>query len=1087
MFRKLLVSLVVMLGLGSSAANAAHPVLHLTIGKQESLQYSYTHNYNDTQIDKLYEWCFLNCESYNAANLQDENYIEAPLSTSLRNFALAYAIYPYAGNSTLYGYKAASLVNDLVMNPPQRFTSLADWMHKTNHYAARNVLYSYACVYDWTYQLMTRQQRYNIRRGLVVAAKRFYVDAHNSTLATLADSAYGSNRPHSNYNYGELLGYMAAVLAVKEDTNAVNYVYTYLRDTMLVENKKALRGGSFIAAYRNEGNLVGRDVGGMHMESTRYSAEDNEMLGCLIDLYFRYADAEVSTLVADYFSKVIMSQIYATYPDRTFDGVSKMFGEGYAGDGTIGDTEAMAMTIAASLCSNPDTAGAAIWWLNNYSTLAPSNPLKLTSMVLFNVADILVVSNLPLAVSSYLSGPQYLFVRSGNELNELDNDMLLTFRGGVGCEPTAQPGFGNITWFKGGFGIADPALLKTDKNQLYINDFYHNTVSVDTCADGYKSWVAKPTGSATLEHSNVNSSYIYYAFDFTTPYTGQKSYVCNTVKHKEREFLYIPNDTLLFLFDRVSTYNTRRDPNSFTAVPYIYPITWSMYTEGEVSAGNTAFLVKPRYGSYKLAGYVATPDTNLYLRSTSDEKLLEVTETTCAVPYTTALRYSPWVPDSVMEIASTLWMNTHATPDSLFRVRVPYGHMFGTAASAYVDDLVWIDYVAMFSTDAEGDTGSVWGTHDSITICYGRPSDSVNVFLLNMSSRVDSFMYKVVAHRADTLILRLRRTKTGGYTRCYSNTAGVVRITSGSTGGVLPPHPPPPPPPTGGKTFRQPRIFDVAPFLVPATFGRRFRKFLKGFAIFAVALCLGAGAAFGQSGMKFDCTNASGTKYFIDINRNNFFASTLWIKLDSDAVGPLTIYRTTLASVQIDSTNAIVLEPGESYSLPVVGARGFAYSKTAATDCMRYLPLAEGEVSYGGSPTTLVLTDNVLLTNSFTIAASGIMSFSKPLVPVGDHTSASFTVKCIGTVPDTTYFQIIAANTSMDTLSVLNIGTIATPVLSGAWPASVFSTAHPWHSTGVEFPLGIDLRTISNAKFIGIRLSPDNSRAGTYYVVCNLK
>ena len=136
---------------------------------------------------------------------------------------------------------------------------------------------------------------------------------------------------------------------------------------------------------------------------------------------------------------------------------------------------------------------------------------------------------------------------------------------------------------------------------------------------------------------------------------------------------------------------------------------------------------------------------------------------------------------------------------------------------------------------------------------------------------------------------------------------------------------------------------------------------------------------------------------------------------------------------------------------------------------------------------TAVLTDNITLSNGFTIAASGIMTLPKPLVPVGDHSTASFTVKCIGTAPDTTYFQIVAGATSYDTLTVLNIGTLATPVLSGAWPAALFAVAHPWHSTGVEFTLGIDLKTLSNAKFIGIRLSPDDSRAGTYATYCNLK
>jgi hypothetical protein len=93
----------------------------------------------------------------------------------------------------------------------------------------------------------------------------------------------------------------------------------------------------------------------------------------------------------------------------------------------------------------------------------------------------------------------------------------------------------------------------------------------------------------------------------------------------------------------------------------------------------------------------------------------------------------------------------------------------------------------------------------------------------------------------------------------------------------------------------------------------------------------------------------------------------------------------------------------------------------------------------------------------------------------------------IGTAADTLYYQIIAGTNSMDTLTVLNIGTLAAPVISGALPSSLFASAHPWHSTGVEFPIAVDLHALSNCKFIGIRLSPDDSRAATVAVYVNLK
>lgn len=131
------------------------------------------------------------------------------------------------------------------------------------------------------------------------------------------------------------------------------------------------------------------------------------------------------------------------------------------------------------------------------------------------------------------------------------------------------------------------------------------------------------------------------------------------------------------------------------------------------------------------------------------------------------------------------------------------------------------------------------------------------------------------------------------------------------------------------------------------------------------------------------------------------------------------------------------------------------------------------------------LTDNVTLVDGSVIPASGKMTVSVPLQPVGNHKTVTFSIITTGTPPDSLYYQIVAAPTMMDSLTVLNIGTLAAPVLTGVivYPLD----ASPFHSTGIEIATGVDWSSLSNAKFTGMRLHPDDSHSWTGKVVCNLK
>lgn len=1007
MFKKLLVALSLAVGLMAQPVEAAHPVLHMPGGKQDSLQARYTDNYNDTQIDRLIQWCSENYSTFTYAYLTAESSVYGFRTAAVRNFALTYAIYPYYGATQLYAAKAVELINSLVLDPPGTATRMADVWRNADYYNARSSLYGIACVYDWTYNYMSDSERYNIRKALVEGCEQFYADAHQSSKPAIDEAAWGSNRPHNNYHYGELLGFTAAAIAVGEDTTAVEYVLTFLMDTMLVETQKAIFAHeSFIESNRIYDDSVGRDIGGIHVESTAYGANSTEFFGVLVDLLARKNDTTVAFYAHDYFSQTIVAQAYATYPGASFDGRYKMFGEGKTGGGNLLGPEASAMVVSAALCSDADTAGLAKWWLATMPmySVTETYGYRLSNYVLFWDDDITEVSDFTAAQTYYASGPQYLFIRGAGEPFDNSSDgMLLTFRGGISGEDHCHPGYGNITWYKGGFGIADPALLEDDGAQSYINDYYHNTTAVDTCSAGYITWRAKLfwDGISTLEHTATESGeYVYYAFDFSKGYLAMPDYKCNTVKHREREFLYVVDDTLLFLFDRVASYSTRRCV--VDSVFYIYPITWSMYTQGTINAGNTAFEITPKYGPYKFAGFIADPDTNL-VRYLPDETHAEMSDDM------EVLRYRPWDVDSTVTIASALWMNTQAHPDSLFRVQPTVGNMLGIGASAVLSPNlvpIWIDYVALFATDIEGDTGSVWATGDSIHLGYGRPSDSVVVYLLDMSSKVDSFAYKIT-HQKDTLVLTIKRSKGAGYTRCIATSAGVVTIHSGSSGGTVPAYPPPAPPTKGGRerVEKSGILWLALPFGLLC--GKR-RRYLALLTIMLLFIPIGANAV---PGMKKNCTDLVGLITFRDYGGNLFRANSLWISLDEDASGNVTLYRLLPSLAAVDSTGTFVLKPGESYSIPVSGIYAVAFSKVTATDCFKYLPLAEGEVSTSSSsgtfdsealdslvtllsgPSTVTFSDPIMLWGVVDFANTGTQR-AQTLPAIGENVTGATSLLC---------------------------------------------------------------------------------------------
>jgi hypothetical protein len=149
--------------------------------------------------------------------------------------------------------------------------------------------------------------------------------------------------------------------------------------------------------------------------------------------------------------------------------------------------------------------------------------------------------------------------------------------------------------------------------------------------------------------------------------------------------------------------------------------------------------------------------------------------------------------------------------------------------------------------------------------------------------------------------------------------------------------------------------------------------------------------------------------------------------------------------------------------------------------------------SLGSNPAPkMVGADWITITDGYHTAAASHYTFL-PLQPLGDHNLVSFQISCT-TWPDTLWYQVVASNSMMDSLTVFNFGTTAAPqyvnyITSTSLATSITTTCEyldnssteKWTPTGVfavALPFSFMVQDASGypglPKFVGIRIGSDS-------------
>ena len=174
----------------------------------------------------------------------------------------------------------------------------------------------------------------------------------------------------------------------------------------------------------------------------------------------------------------------------------------------------------------------------------------------------------------------------------------------------------------------------------------------------------------------------------------------------------------------------------------------------------------------------------------------------------------------------------------------------------------------------------------------------------------------------------------------------------------------------------------------------------------------------------------------------------------------------------------------------LLGASGTFWSRDEA---LNFIKTGTDSLVYLATPQPEWIT----VVSGMTIPLAKHMTFPMPLVPMGNHSQVAFNISCT-TWPDTLWYQVVAASTPMDSLTVFNFGTTEAPNflryivsanLSGASSAVTTKCEYldnafseKWSPTGLDFNPSVGSYTFpvkdiaglyTGAKYIGIRVGAD--------------
>lgn len=249
-----------------------------------------------------------------------------------------------------------------------------------------------------------------------------------------------------------------------------------------------------------------------------------------------------------------------------------------------------------------------------------------------------------------------------------------------------------------------------------------------------------------------------------------------------------------------------------------------------------------------------------------------------------------------------------------------------------------------------------------------------------------------------------------------------------------------------------------------------------------------------STGFKVDATAAVDTVYFYEREDNTkFIASYVYIFLDEDASGAATVRRgrrrgSSMTNFNwLDDDGAIVIEPGKGFLSKNEDVLCFYYSKGSAGDEIKWIgsTCETSMMSAAGGDINIVDPEWISLVQGYDLPADAYMTFPIPLVPMGQHNFAAFSISCT-TWPDTLWYQVVQSNTPMDSLTHFNWGTeddpetvqyIVQTEISGNADLCLYLG---WSTSGVyfntphyDFMVQDEAGYSAHHKYIGIRVASD--------------
>lgn len=442
------------------------------------------------------------------------------------NYVLAYGIAYYATGNNQYLQKAKDIL--LAM-----YNVMGDtYIQRDSGYNSRDAMVVMAVGYDWCYSVLTDQERASIRNRLITWANWIRSNAY---------AVYGSVyfEPGNNYSAGHMFGLMATGLAIysEDPVNGKacldNALGAWNEIRHFVETR--LKGGDVNEGWSYGAGYAYYVLGPLALWKTAISAGDDY-----------YAQIEWDNSLIEF-------MIYATLPDRIH--ILPQGDWARESTGLIWDMHRTVSDIISSYSESSFHQGLASYWGNEVYPVTKFHNFYIWRSVLFfnpQVAPVNYRNVEPFKSKLYVftdsSGTGQFVQRTSWAADAL----WVTFRAGGMYGDHAHNGQGHFDIFKNGWLIIDSNILT--RSGINIPDYAHNVVYVDPVSSHWHL----PVGGdyANAPHSDIprrefTTNYSYIWENSTRIYQTQSD---NTVKNKERHFLFLPEKEIVATFDIVETF-----------------------------------------------------------------------------------------------------------------------------------------------------------------------------------------------------------------------------------------------------------------------------------------------------------------------------------------------------------------------------------------------------------------------------------------------------------------------------------------------------------------------------------------------------